>query len=335
MKRQIKGLLMILVLLLVIPASGEEINSKSCDAPSGLVKVFGKKCPVYKCGHGKHPMLVIGPANLFRNQFLPDNMYEYFTIYFVDFFSETRSGEAYIKQQKNLDKSLDLDMNINALDRSKLTMDDFVEAIESIRTQIKKDWIALFGHSSNGILALKYTEKYPQYVIFNVLVGTTPFRGTEKERLSDDFFNREASDETKKLFNEDQTDIGKKGGGFLDSYRAKRAKVFFDRRFQLNETVWENIMFDEDLVKSYFRLIDDFDIRRNVKMILVPTFLALGRHDFVCPYILWENYAREILEDKIITRHVIFTKSAHYPMAEQPDEFLEELISFLPRENQV
>lgn len=69
----------------------------------------------------------------------------------------------------------------------------------------------------------------------------------------------------------------------------------------------------------------DYDITRSLKAIKCPIFLALGRHDYFNPPYLWEKY-RTCAADLTIR---IFEKSSHTPQLEEPNNFDNELITWL------
>jgi len=289
---------MLMVILLTLPYRASAIPDH--------VQALGKTIPVFtKSGKDDlPPMLVVGPAMLFKDR-LPDSFNEMFHIYFVDIF---------IKQ-----------LVPASLDINQLTLDDFVEAIESIRQQLGLENVILFGHSSNGILALKYSEKYYEHVKCNILIGTTPFRGEAKKAFSKDFFENNADTQRKERRIQDKR---KKPTSFVDKYNAKCTWNFFYYSAAENATIWEGIDLDEELVKKYFSLIDDFDIRTNIDILKVPTFLGLGLYDATCPLVLWTDEASMVLENPLL-RYYIFDKSAHFPMIENSTTFIEQLQNFL------
>lgn len=270
-----------------------------------------KTLPVVVKGEGL-PMLVVGPATLFLNGYLPESFYDHFKVYFVDIFTKTSS--------------------LKFSDEDEITLDDFVKSIESIRTQLNLDKIVLFGHSSNGILALKYSEKFSEHVWCNILVGTSPFRGLTREKLIKNFFVVNASSDRKKLYYSDQIQLTKSLSNFVDRYNAERALNFFNPTDKKRENIWRGINLDEELTKKYFSLIDDFDIRQNKDILKVPTFLGLGLHDYICPLTSWTLESRNVLEDHLI-KYYIFNKSAHFPMIEEETTFMVQLSLFLQEHN--
>jgi len=60
----------------------------------------------------------------------------------------------------------------------------------------------------------------------------------------------------------------------------------------------------------------------------VPTFLALGKHDYHVPTTEWINESKEATKN---IDYVIFNKSGHYPFLEEEELFIEKLKLFLNR----
>jgi len=60
----------------------------------------------------------------------------------------------------------------------------------------------------------------------------------------------------------------------------------------------------------------------------VPTFLALGKHDYHVPTTEWINESKEVAKN---IDCVIFNKSGHYPWLEEEELFIEKLKLFLNR----
>ena len=53
----------------------------------------------------------------------------------------------------------------------------------------------------------------------------------------------------------------------------------------------------------------------------VPTFLALGRYDYMIPFSLWDRPKQRLTD----LRYKLYEKSGHHPPYEQPDEFCADL----------
>lgn len=295
------------------------------------IKIFNKEVPIEIRGEG-YPMLIVGPASLFKKPaMLPDELYEHFQVYFVDIFA------ASTKKTK---------------DYSQVMLEDFIDAIETIRKALIIDKLILFAHSSNGVLALEYAHKYPSKVIFNILIGTMPIWGEYRKKCTSAFFSDNASVAKKELEKNDQVAFSKltifrsEMEKFTTQYKFRKAYYFSDENLKENSTkieqLWDGIDLDMELVERYFFLIQSYDIRKTYRP--VPTFLALGMYDSSCPEYAWiDDFKAWLSKNKKTNLFDTFIKyyifdSDHYLMSPQfksskpkllVDMLLEEMRPFM------
>jgi len=282
---------------------------------SGNVHIFNKNVPVYILKGGNIPLLVVGPADLFRKaHMLPTAMSDIFTIYFVDLFF-------FRKESIHPDFLVKIDLNY------------FVGVIESIRQQLKLAKFALFAHSALGILAYEYALHYPHRTSSLILVATSPVWGKYKNNQSLNFFTSNASDKRKKLHKEDQDQFkiskyATEQQQFIDNYLARRTWFFHNPDEKTSQSMWKDISYDMKLVNRYFQLIENYDMRKK-PLISTPMFVALGAYDASAPFYLWTDDISTVLNKSC---YYIFCHSAHYPMMEEPHLFMEQLNLFLIKE---
>lgn len=275
------------------------------------VKIFDADVPVFIEGHGPEPLLIVGPADLFRkNHLLPDEMKALFTLYFVDLFSSTIALDA------------------DAASLIKFT--DFVTSIDSIRDQLHLDTVGLFAHSALGILAYEYALKYPEKTRYLLLVSAPPIWTPYKKNESDSFFLNNADEARKQLYQLDQNNlVGNPGETqqeqFVRRYLSNRALFFYHSHDEVLNNMWQEVSHCMPLIHRYFELIREYDIRNQAK-VTVPVFLGLGLHDASVPYYTWVEDVKEISDGAIC---YIFTDSAHYPMLEEKEHFVEQLKVFI------
>jgi proline iminopeptidase len=289
-------------------------------------KIFTKELPFEKRGNGRIPLLIVGPASLFKkNGLLPKELYEHFTVYFVDLF---------------------LADSASSTDYSKLTLASFVEVIEQIRIQLKIEKMVLFAHSANGILAIEYANKYSERVYFNILVGTMPIWGNYRKNLTRNFFRGNASEIRKKI-NDNQkitqnSEHSSPSETFKAQYKDRKALFFEDDNLIHSspaiDNLWDNVTLDSDLVNRYFAVIADYDLRLSDYK-PIPTFIALGIYDASCPFYAWtedikEWFTKKHLPFEDVIKLYIFD-SDHYLMSPafynaKPVLFIEKLLEYLP-----
>lgn len=274
----------------------------------------------------------MGPASLFKKEgLLPEELYDHFAVYFVDLFESTKDGES--------------------VDYSSLTLNHFVEAIEEIRKQLDLEKMVLFGHSSNGVLALEYANQHPERVFFNILVGTMPIWGNYRKTLMSVFFKGNASEKRKEIDDASQSilqnsEVSPESSSmqkFVRQYKSRKAHFFSDDNLIQSQPaideLWNGIHLDEDLVKRYFEVIADYDFRLT-KDNNTPAFIALGLYDASCPLYAWTDdikswFARKnqsIVYDSLLKVHIF--ESDHYPMSPvfkdaKPSLFMEKLQKFM------
>jgi proline iminopeptidase len=293
-----------------------------------MVKIFAKEVSVEIRGKGTIPMLIVGPASLFkRNGLLPKELYEHFTVYFVDLFAAAETPPL--------------------TDYGKLTLADFVNALEQIRSQLKIEKMVLFAHSANGVLAIEYANSYCERVLLNVLVGTMPIWGDYRKDLVMNFFQGNASEIRKKINDNNQEIIhlsehSSPAEKFIAQYKARKAQFFEDNNLVNSlsaiDNLWDNITLDIELVNRYFTVIADYDLRLR-EYNPIPTFIALGLHDASCPFYAWTDDIKEWFAKKQtipfegLVKLYIFD-SDHYLMSPvfnhaKPALFIEKLLECL------
>jgi proline iminopeptidase len=281
---------------------------KSDDRKIGEIELFSKKLPIYERGEGEIPLLVIGPANLFRKKgMIPEQMNSRFKIYFVDFF------------EKQGDELIDL---------SKVTLGDFIDSIEAIRNHLSLEKIALFAHSSSGVLAVEYAKKYQERVLLNILVSSSPVWGGALREDSDEFFKGNASQERRDLYQKDQEELltpEQKEPSFTRRYLSRKARFFYGLNSALSKNLWENISIDEPMVNHYFSLIQTYKLEFSQSLATVKTFIALGLYDYSAPVDLCLRYAQCFVERMCC----VFSESAHFPMIEESSEFVSKLFDYI------
>lgn len=206
------------------------------------------------------------------------------------------------------------------------TLDTYLDDIEALRQKLGYERICVFGHSQYGLLALAYAEKYPQHTYGVIMIGTPPPDGEVKKKMIAEFWEKHASDERKKLYENNQKSMSKHTGRFphcswcLESV-LKGPAYWYDSSYDaswLLEDVHSNPEVNlYDLLVSY-RIPDG-------QQIMTPVFVALGRYDFVVPPFLWDSKSGSFTNLSI---H-IFDKSGHWSMVEEQELFNNTLLIWL------
>jgi proline iminopeptidase len=220
------------------------------------------------------------------------------------------------------------------VDWKKVTMDTLVDEIEQMREALHLRKIAIFGHSSFGIIAAEYARKYPDHASFVIMSGTEPCTPKNAAELYAKYWDSTASEERKRIYadNWNNNPVEKfkdlsPSERFIKRLANEGPKEFFDARFDCS-TLFEGCYWNLDGLNQYFgTIISDYDMT-NGRTIKTPIFLASGRYDYYClPYTLWDEKVGQFPD----FTQVVFEKSGHYPMYEEPSMFDKSLIEWLKK----
>ncbi|AUS12660.1 alpha/beta hydrolase [Bacillus subtilis] len=248
------------------------------------------------------PILVIGSAVYYPRLFSSDIKQKYQWV-FVD-----HRGFAKPKRELRAEDS---------------RLDAFLADIERMRTFLQLEDVTILGHSGHAFMALEYARTYPKQVRKVALFNTAPDNSEERQRKSESFFMETASLERKKRFEKDianlPQDIDKDPERrFVHMCIRAEAKSFYQERphaAALWDGVFTNMPIIDELWGNTFARIDLLQRLADVRM---PVYIGLGRYDYlVAPVSLWD--AVDGLYPHV--DKVIFEKSGHQPMLEEPEAF--------------
>jgi len=200
-------------------------------------------------------------------------------------------------------------------DAADLTFDVLAEDLEAVRRDLGADRVAVLGHSIVGALALEYGRRCPASVSHVVAVGTPP--SGDMQRLAVKavpFFEEEASAERKQLL---QDNVGSlpPDASAADRFLAQAPMRFCDPHVDARPLFAGSEHRPALLAHVTKSLVAAWDVTVDAASLVVPTFLALGRFDYVVPHVLW---------DDIVLPHTtrrMFERSGHQPFVEEPDVF--------------
>lgn len=152
---------------------------KKLQNTSGFVKVDSSELQYVIEGNGI-PCLVVGSAIYYPKTFSQE-LREHFQFIFVD-----HRG---------------FSPNITKDDGQNLTLNTFIDDMETVRKTLGLGKIAVLGHSIHGLFALEYAGKYPQNTSHVIMIGTPAYYGSDKfSNVVSKFWESEASDERKLIF---------------------------------------------------------------------------------------------------------------------------------------
>ncbi len=258
-------------------------------------------------GKGK-PCLVIGSSIYYPRTF-SDEISNHLRMYFVDmrwFASENAS-----------------------VDLPNITIQSIADDIEQIRVALNLDDFIILGHSIHGTIAMEYTRRYPKHVSHCILIGSPNiYNNMEYDNATEDIW-KTASQERKELQKKNWMElqgIDSLSGSELvvENYIAMAPKYWFNPRYDAR-WLWEDMTIDADIINYlYGTVYRDYNMFKKTPTVPVPTFVALGRYDYVIPLPLWENQSN--IPNLTLQ---IFERSGHTAQLEEPELFDKAILNWL------
>lgn len=283
---------------------------------SGILEIGGTVCPYLLEGEGI-PCLVVGPA-FFYSQFFSDELKQHIQFVLVDFKNTWRADET--------------------VDVSGVTMADLMDEIDEVREALGFERLCVVGASVLGFWPLEYAKAYPDRISHAIMIGTPPFWDFQEiEPIQDEFIANNASDERQERWSQNWERVSEGTlerlspiDQFVYTYVQNAPLYWFDFTYDPFRHFAGRQSFAPMKEHVFDSLLADYDPRDRFGAIETPVFLALGRHDYVVPFTLWDE-ARDLLPN--LSYH-LFEKSGHFPMFEEHELFDEELIQWLEETSQ-
>ncbi len=206
-----------------------------------------------------------------------------------------------------------------------LTFERLAEDLEAIRGELGVDQVMVLGHSILGALAVEYGRRRPESVSHLILVGT-PSSGdmTGMAAAGSAFFEEHASEDRKQQLRNNLASLPE-GASMGATMLAHTPMRFYDARFDAAPLFAEADGRPGLLQHILGTLTVDWNIRAASSSLRVPLFIALGRHDYVVPHVLWDGVADQFPH---ATLHV-FEKSGHQPFFEEPVAFADTVSEWM------
>lgn len=265
----------------------------------------------------------------------PTDLEKHFT---VCYWSYRGNGLSY---HKNIDKNLMT---------TKQFLSDAVEVTNYLRNRFSQDKIYLLSHSFGSYIGINLVSEHPD--LFKSYFAMSQICNQKKsEQIAYKYMKEqyEKSSNTKMIneFNKypilTSDEAYKKylcsmvrdnamhdlGVGTTRKMKSVIKEIFFPilrmKDFTISErlNIWVGKAFskDTDVVTESF----NFDAFQNVKSIEIPIYFFAGKYDYTCAYELQKEYYEFIKAPK--KDFYTFEDSAHSPLFEEPDKFVEILVS--------
>ncbi len=234
---------------------------------------------------------------------------------------------------------------------------DAIEVTNYLRDRFKKEKIFVMAHSGGTAFAIQAVAKNPG--LFHAYIGISQITTqAESERLAYKYMtdkysasgNSKMVSEFKKYpiidndsfllpyFNSVLRDkaMHDLGIGTMRNMKSIFTGVFFPvwtcRAYTIREkfNIWRSKFFF--INKSVLRQqIMESDITSQVTRLEIPVYFISGKYDLTVHHDLSENYLLKL--DAPLKRFYTFENSAHSPLFEEPERFLEIVISDIRHEN--
>lgn len=186
------------------------------------------------------------------------------------------------------------------IDVDRITMDTIVDDVEKTRISLGFEKIAVMGPSAYGLIALEYARKYPKQTSFIVMIGTFPNFNTEIRKKREEFWESNASEERKEICRTNNETLTEE---ILNKVSPREALAiqciantpyyWYDPRYD-QSWFWE-IEYNWDSFSKFFEeILRDYDSTQTLYELKKPLFLALGKYDYVAPYVFWDDLINNI-----------------------------------------
>jgi len=293
---------------------GEEVAEETKEeATSGAVNVDGFELTYSIEGTGI-PCMVVG-SRIFWPRTFSRELRKHLKLIFVDsrFFTP-------------ITKKIEL---------STFSMDTVVDDIEQVRKTLGLEKMAVLGHSAMGIPALEYGKKYPEHTSHVIMIGTPPNWNEEYQKLVNEFWESDASDERKAIYKRNMEELTEEKLNKVTPFRqwalqyiASSSWYWYDPNYDCS-WLWEGLDGNMDIINHFFGvLLSKYDSSQNLDQLTAPVFLALGRYDYAVPYNSWDDVKEKFKN----LSYNVFEKSGHYPMLEEQELFDKKFLDWI--ENQ-
>ena len=275
--------------------------------PMQLVNVGGKPVAYHVLGHGTAtPLLLINGGPGYAHGFLHfgNSVWERIArARRVVFFDQPGTGQSWA-----------VGPNDN------LVVEDILRSIEAIREALGVPRLAVLGHSWGGYVALAYARRYPNHVDRVLVVGSVspPKIATTEFLLGALFPERIAAQEGLSADNPSDVQAYIRGQLAMSFYSSEvRDRVLAE----LGVTVYnarQDVLLWKD-VEAHGLTAED------LKRLSMPVLVTTGRFDAnVAPRTAWR-----IHQAIPGSQFVVWERSGHFPMIEEPDAFFAVVDRFL------
>jgi proline iminopeptidase len=197
---------------------------------------------------------------------------------------------------------------------------EVLAGIEGIRRSLGADRLAVLGHSWGGYLAITYALRHPDRVERLILVETVPPKLSDTEYLFAALFPDSLARGAEMRLDDPR--------GLREDIQRHFAMSFYspDTRAQVIRRLAEAPLgYSRRQGALLWAEASARDLTNEIGRVAFPVLVGTGRFDAnVSPRTAWR-----IHQAIPGSRFVVWERSGHYPMVEEPDAFFETLDAFL------
>ena len=199
-----------------------------------------------------------------------------------------------------------------------LGIDDLLLSVEAIRNSINAPRLSLIGHSWVGYVALAYALRYPERVERLVLVSSVAPKISETTFLFGTVFP-DVQVQRSKLRADNPAEVQK-------YIRLSLAMSFHSpkiRKRVLKKT--GTVKYNGHQENLLWKDAEKHDLSIDLKLITIPVLVTTGRYDAnIAPRTSWKIY--QAIKNSTF---IVFERSGHFPMIEEPHRFFSVIDKFL------
>ena len=199
-----------------------------------------------------------------------------------------------------------------------LGIDDLLLSVEAIRNSINASRLSLIGHSWGGYVALAYALRYPERVERLVLVSSVAPKISETTFLFGTVFP-EVQAQRSELHADNPAEVQK-------YIRLSLAMSFYSSKIRnrvLKKT--GTVKYNGHQENLLWKDAEKHDLSNDLKLITIPVLVTTGRYDAnIAPRTSWAIH--QAIKG---SQFVVFERSGHFPMIEEPHRFFTVIDKFL------
>lgn len=201
------------------------------------------------------------------------------------------------------------------------TQEQLAEDLYGLCRVLEVDRPILLGTSAGGFVSLVYAGRHPEALRALILVGTSASRNFMPRATAN--MERQGTPEMReayrRLWDGSITDPDE----FRLLFETIQPMYYHDKRRAPVSLAGHT--FDPETRRALIRDYARYDARPDLARVRVPTFIAVGRHDWICPVEESEELAR-LIPGALLH---IFEHSGHSPQVEEAPAFMSAVRTFL------